>query len=1149
MPAGTKLPLGFPLAFEGALTSGWDSVGFLYLPEIAESLVPVPKHGNNRRMWILVRIAASSKFWALCAIAGPPGGDRKFWEDLLCEHRTIVTESAIHATLIAGDANIHLPEVVDHAFGCTCLHCKPAAVDKDIHSLLKKSGFSCINPINTATHVSGTTIDLLLTDAPVEFQLTVVAPPGSVASSDHSLVVSSIPAQIQCSYRNGLGRVSWTSSREWEQSLKPIDESLGLLAEMVNNLVSNETLHQQTRLREKWRSRRSIVDSVVWLRDAWYVICGHLAGLVRVSRGKPPSGNLAAKDFEPGETEWTLMRESVSKYLDLKHHDPQSAERWLSSLLKPLEPLNLQLSGADGSALVGAACLPSLQADLQARATSSKPISETAAKKTRDYVAAIRASSATMQPHLGLSSYATFVPFTEEQLDLVLRGVSAGSRALRISKAASRTSSPGARRLLLAIANLTLALQCSPSSCLRREFIFLRKKGPMIVRLTSHLRPISIVAELAALTDGLLLQRIGARLEEHWGPTQCGGTMESLICVIAIVVLCQMRVALGLPTYLVFGDITAAFDGASRAEMMAALFDAKVTGAEWMLIDDIMQHDVGTICMDGVASEVFSLSDGTAQGRKISAHMFNGLMRKLHVLLRSFSAGVAGFSTRWPCRVLDRANTLLSPSAHGYSSLVVNQLIQSCKDQGDDTNRVAEVLAGCPSIDVRLAALDGQGICRLTDVMYIDDVVAPASSPAQVLSIMQAFEEFSKEAGPRFNVGPGKTAALGPLGADSSSLFPFTAYYFDQLLPTTDCYPYLGALIDIGLLFVSHLSMMLSRGQHTFNAFLGNSFCHGLPFPLQASVIPARVEAAALYGLELCIRTVGAEHQLNKLQVSWAKTLLGIQYSREGAWPILLAECGWHRRLGTRMLERAIMLRARILLQPVGNFAHRILREASSLVGSTWVKDVEDIIAGSRLDAFEDILPYLGPATTEQARSSREHRKKYLARYRVHILTPVLQAYDDKAFAVAVSSSPWPYGSFQSSLDALPPSFLQFSWDALTWAYYRTWATVRATGRIPLQGSFAGDLPYTLATCPLCRSPAADVPHFLAFCQGTRDLYNVWAAAAGASPMEDDFSKLLFLLFAGRMGYPRSDEVLTTARVRFVGAVFHRVADATKQQS
>ena len=100
--------------------------------------------------------------------------------------------------------------------------------------------------------------------------------------------------------------------------------------------------------------------------------------------------------------------------------------------------------------------------------------------------------------------------------------------------------------------------------------------------------------------------------------------------------------------------------------------------------------------------------------------------------------------------------------------------------------------------------------------------------------------------------------------------------------PTMNSYPYLGALLDLKLTYAPHLATMLSRGQDAFNCLLMNAFCQGLPLPFQAGVIPTRVETAALYGLELCIGIPNAQHALNKMQASWARSLLGVSSDRHG---------------------------------------------------------------------------------------------------------------------------------------------------------------------------------------------------------------------------------------------------------------------------
>ena len=92
----------------------------------------------------------------------------------------------------------------------------------------------------------------------------------------------------------------------------------------------------------------------------------------------------------------------------------------------------------------------------------------------------------------------------------------------------------------------------------------------------------------------------------------------------------------------------------------------------------------------------------------------------------------------------------------------------------------------------------------------------------------------------------------------------------------------------------------------------------------------------ALFGFEFCIGVVGAEATLNRLQVTWARHLLGFPNLRVGPWSILIAECGWPMRLGTKMFERAILLKARIQLLPPSHHAHSLLRAATCESVDSW---------------------------------------------------------------------------------------------------------------------------------------------------------------------------------------------------------------------
>ena len=140
----------------------------------------------------------------------------------------------------------------------------------------------------------------------------------------------------------------------------------------------------------------------------------------------------------------------------------------------------------------------------------------------------------------------------------------------------------------------------------------------------------------------------------------------------------------------------------------------------------------------------------------------------------------------------------------------------------------------------------------------------------------------------------------------------------------------------------AHFSYLLARGISAFDGFLGSTSSLGLPIPLQAAAIPSRIASVVLHGLEFCISVPMAESALNRVQASWAKSLLGCRGAREGKWPIWVAERGWFRRLGTLMLERAILLKSRAQLLPL---AHRVVRilSAASRSSTTWAYEVARI--------------------------------------------------------------------------------------------------------------------------------------------------------------------------------------------------------------
>ena len=151
-----------------------------------------------------------------------------------------------------------------------------------------------------------------------------------------------------------------------------------------------------------------------------------------------------------------------------------------------------------------------------------------------------------------------------------------------------------------------------------------------------------------------------------------------------------------------------------------------------MLTDDIASHDKCCIQLDNIISDTFSLPDGTAQGRKLSM-MFNNLMKCLHDILVDLHLGVSVGTSRWPARVLDRANSIVPACGYGYNARRVCSLALQLRsmDPGTKADEAANLLSTLTSGAERIAALDMSAAFKIADIMYVDDVVAPVSSYEQ----------------------------------------------------------------------------------------------------------------------------------------------------------------------------------------------------------------------------------------------------------------------------------------------------------------------------------------------------------------------------------------------------------------------------------
>ena len=142
----------------------------------------------------------------------------------------------------------------------------------------------------------------------------------------------------------------------------------------------------------------------------------------------------------------------------------------------------------------------------------------------------------------------------------------------------------------------------------------------------------------------------------------------------------------------------------------------------------------------------------------------------------------------------------------------------------------------------------------------------------------------------RLNEGPTKSVAR---------TVGHTRYPADDAFCEVELYAYLGVTLDRFLTFQPLLQSLLNKGRDAFSSFWGKAESLVLPIPLVASLIPNRVVTKTLYGVEFLIGIADAEGLLNRMQVTWARHVLGISGTRAGSTSLLLAACGWEQRLGT----------------------------------------------------------------------------------------------------------------------------------------------------------------------------------------------------------------------------------------------------------
>jgi hypothetical protein len=1136
-PTGVCLPEGFPYIYVGPKGPSWGTVGLFVLPTIADALHILEDHSaTDRRLWFAVKLH-SKQTLHICALYGPPGGDAQFYRD------TVAEAQAFPQYLLIGDFNIHFPHLVEHQSECTCSHCAPSGGDKAAHRALTRAGLTCANPAGRATHSSGTIIDLVMSSHDNLVQSVVVKKPGSVAGSDHGALICTVTDAITACEAQGFGRVAWTSGEEWAVALDIIAPILEVLALVIDSLRSHPALLQATRDQKKLRQRRLILDAIVWIRDTWYTLAGHLGGAVRASMPRRPA------TCDPSEFSVTGQMQAMSRrnhrqwvrYMEARADNPSHASKILSGILAPALPLQVHMvDPTSGDNLDQGETMQAIFDDILSRPAAAQPLDAEYTRSLQLKISSIRRSGAQFDPEANCATCpgTDEGDFCEDELSLVLDGVNASRNAFRSSLAAVKASCPAGRMLTLALMNCSLDWCISATVWGMRQFNPIRKSGPVIVTRLKCLRPVSQASDLAAIQDGLFIVRHREKLLHYWGPSQYGGVYESLAAVLHITLLAQLRMGAGLPLIFNFVDEQSGFDVKGKNDIRLGAFRAGVCGRSWMLLDDILNTDQVRLAFMSLVTSWVHTTAGIGQGRKASSFHFNTAARLFADQISTVSAGVAAHTNRLPATLLREAQRLVPATCCTYSPLQCRILLPRMQQISGELQRQALLLSTLVSSADRLVTLDLLNSPRHSIIQYIDDSVMPASSFGQSSEIWSACETYSSRNGPRFNIGRSKSAILpvGDVSQDSAATLTLPTYFGQVIHPVMD-YKYMGVLLDSFFTFCAHLKQSLARWQAAFDHLVGAAFSISLPFALTAAVVPERAESVAIYGIALCLAVSGAEASLNRMQADWARTLLGIAGYSQGHWCYLIAQCGWRRRLGTRMLAEAVMLESRVLLLPEHIPVRQLLLQARLTTFSCWAHEVCRV--RRRLGDIPDIIAWAGPDAVDMIRNDLSARKACLTKFRVKVLYPALDSYDLSAFCSVQDE--WPFRSFHHFLDPQDNKILVATWGHTQWKMFRCWSLVRATGRWPLPLYGLEYLPRSLDKCPLCGKLNADIAHLLRRCTSTKCLRSEHDIP------RTSWSSLRHLLFAGVTAV--SPDGSLAPHIQFVAACFNQAAVALQSEA
>ena len=425
------------------------------------------------------------------------------------------------------------------------------------------------------------------------------------------------------------------------------------------------------------------------------------------------------------------------------------------------------------------------------------------------------------------------------------------------------------------------------------------------------LRPVSQASDMSAIQDGLWLTRCKPFLERFSSLSQFGGKYDAIALLVAVMLHVQIRDYQGLMSYVLFADMKQAFDVANKDLMLYMCYLAGITATEWLLLYDFFNEDRAAVQVGGFLTGMMKFAAGIPQGRRFSLHTFTA-GHALKIIMESVCPTSCTFLPPFARKALDGTWWQLSGSSiQNLLNLSPTNIVDSvrlCLQLGwyEQARALAcSSLLHLPAFHDRVRCMEALGELALGPLFFVDDIVAiyPDADSVNPMTQggLQLFTELTKA---EFNFAPAKTATMACFEAPPAEF-------------NVESYKLLGVEVTPNFNMDHRLNIICAKGRACFDEFYHLAETSGFSIPLIMTFeVTKRVLPVVTFGLELLISVPGAEKRLNQLQGYWAKTLVGARSSRDVRANLAIRQCGWTQRLGTLMIERAMLCFTRLQLSP-----------------------------------------------------------------------------------------------------------------------------------------------------------------------------------------------------------------------------------------